>query len=73
MQIRKIKITLIVFFGLIVLSFAVLATAEENSITNKNIFLDSDQDGLSNDEEKAYGTNPNNADSDGNKQWLRST
>lgn len=65
MQIRKIKITLIVFFGLIVLSFAVLATAEENSITNKNIFLDSDQDGLSNDEEKAYGTNPNNADSDG--------
>ncbi|MDO8240588.1 MAG: hypothetical protein Q7T51_01190 [Candidatus Moranbacteria bacterium] len=39
--------------------------AEEQASTNKNIFLDSDQDGLSDEEEKTYGTNPQVADTDG--------
>ncbi|MDD5464642.1 MAG: hypothetical protein PHP62_05835, partial [Candidatus Moranbacteria bacterium] len=39
--------------------------AQEQASTHKNIFLDSDQDGLSDDEEKTYGTNPQVADTDG--------
>jgi hypothetical protein len=64
-KIKKIKITFLVFSGLIILSFAVFAIAQENSAGNKNIFLDSDQDGLTNDEEKMYGTDPYNPDTDG--------
>ena len=62
MKIKKIKLTFIVFVGLIMFSFSIFAFAEENS---KNIFQDSDQDGLSNEEEKSFGTNPYNADTDG--------
>ena len=65
MKIQKAKSTIVVFTALIVLSFAVFALAENNSSTNKNIFLDSDQDGLTNDEEKMYGTDPYKADTDG--------
>jgi hypothetical protein len=65
MKIKKIKTTFLVFSGLIVLSFAVFAIAQENSVNNKNIFEDSDQDGLTNAEEKMYGTDINNADTDG--------
>ncbi|MFA5776922.1 MAG: hypothetical protein WC906_00530 [Parcubacteria group bacterium] len=65
MKIKKIKITLLIFTGLIVFSFAVFALAQENSSTDKNIFLDSDQDGLTNEEEKSYGTDPHKADTDG--------
>lgn len=32
---------------------------------NKNIFGDSDQDGLSDEEERSYGTDSTNPDSDG--------
>ena len=51
--------------GLIILSFAFFSAAEEKATTDKNILLDSDQDGLSDAEEKTYGTDPLNVDTDG--------
>lgn len=65
MKIQKVKLTFAIFLGLVALGFGIFALAEENSESTKNIFQDSDQDGLSNDEEKTYGTNPNNPDTDG--------
>lgn len=65
MKIKNIQPSLIVLFILILSSVAFYSQAEEKAVTDKNIFLDSDQDGLSDIEEKTYGTNPNNADSDG--------
>lgn len=65
MDIKKIKITLIIFFGLLLFSFALFSYAQNNATSDKNIFLDSDQDGLSNVEEKMYGTDPYNPDTDG--------
>jgi len=65
MKVKKIKTTLLVFAGLVVLSSSVFAVAQENSSSNKNIFQDSDQDGLTNEEEKAYGTDPYKSDTDG--------
>lgn len=65
-NIQKLKIASFVFSSLFVLSFAVFSFADDkNGGSDKNIFQDTDQDGLSNDEEKLYGTNPNKADSDG--------
>ena len=58
------KFTLFLFFSLLVFSTAVFVFADESGST-KNIFQDSDQDGLSNDEEKLYGTDLMNKDSDG--------
>lgn len=52
------------FFGLLGLSMAFFVFAED-TVSTKNIFQDSDQDGLSNDEEGLYGTDPLNKDSDG--------
>lgn len=51
------------FFSLTLFSFGWLAMADE-STSGKNFFQDSDQDGLSNEEEKALGTDPDEADSD---------
>jgi hypothetical protein len=65
MKIRAIKLNLIIFVGLLILSFALFAYAQNNATTDNNIFLDSDQDGLSNVEEKMYGTDPYNPDTDG--------
>jgi hypothetical protein len=65
MKIKKIKTTLIIFSGLVILSFAFFSVAQENSSSDKNIFQDSDQDGLTNEEETAYGTDPYNPDTDG--------
>lgn len=64
-KIKNIQLSFIVLFALVLSSFSFYTYAEEKSVTNKNIFLDSDQDGLSDAEEKTYGTNPNKADSDG--------
>lgn len=64
MKIKKIRITLLVFSGLIILSFALFSVAQENS-SSKNIFQDSDGDNLSNEEELSYGTDPYNSDTDG--------
>lgn len=58
------KTSLFLFFSLVILSSAFFVMADE-SVTNKNIFQDSDLDGLSNEEEKLYGTDPLNRDTDG--------
>ena len=58
------KLTFFLFFGLIILSSAFFVFAENNS-SSSTIFNDSDQDGLSNDEEKLYGTDPTKKDTDG--------
>lgn len=47
------------------MSFGFYAAAENSSQGTKNIFQDSDQDGLSDQEEKLYGTDPMKADTDG--------
>jgi len=60
---NSIKWTLFLFFGLIVFSSAVFVFAE-NDVTTQDIFNDADQDGLSNDEEKLYGTDPAKKDTD---------
>ncbi len=65
MKIHNIKIALIIFVGLVVFGFAFFSVAQENSSSDINIFLDSDQDGLSDEEEKGYGTDPGNRDTDG--------
>jgi len=61
---KSARFTLFLFFGLLFLSSAFFVFADDSS-TAQNIFQDSDQDGLSNDEEKLYGTDPSNKDSDG--------
>jgi len=65
MKIINVKTNLFIFIGLIIFSFAFFVFAEDNSQSQNNIFMDSDQDGLSNEEEKSYGTDPNNPDTDG--------
>lgn len=49
---------------LILFAFVFIGHAEESANSGKNLFADYDQDGLSNDEEAAYGTDPHNADTD---------
>lgn len=58
------KFTLFLFFGLLFLSAAFFVFADSNTSSPMSIFQDSDQDGLSNEEEKLYGTDPNNPDTD---------
>lgn len=65
MKLSQRKLTLIIFSALCVGSFAFFVAAQQNPTNDKNIFLDSDQDGLSDDEERTYGTDPNNRDTDG--------
>ncbi len=52
------------FFGLLFLSMAFFVSASSD-LSGKNIFDDPDHDGLTNAEEKLYGTDPNNPDTDG--------
>lgn len=61
---KSTKFTLFLFFSLLVLSAGFFVFAAD-TVGTKNIFQDSDQDGLSNDEEKLYGTDPFNKDTDG--------
>ena len=65
MKIRNVKTSFLVLIGLIVLSLAFYVSAQVNSSSVGNIFLDSDQDGLSDEEEKSLGTDPYNKDTDG--------
>ncbi len=65
MKLKNINATLLILVGLLCLSLAFFVNATENSNGTKNIFLDSDQDGLTDAEEKTYGTNPQKADTDG--------
>lgn len=56
--------TFFVFVFLAVFSFGFMAIADEQEAITA-YFDDPDQDKLSTEEEKAYGTDPNNADTDG--------
>ena len=62
---KHTKYTFFIFLSLLFFSVAFFVLAEESTTSNKNIFQDVDQDGLSNDEEKLYGTNPSVKDTDG--------
>jgi hypothetical protein len=64
MKIKKINIPLFILAGLLVLSFGFFAMADEKNAA-ENIFLDFDQDGLSNEEEKIYKTDEKQKDTDG--------
>jgi hypothetical protein len=65
MKIKNISASFFVLASLIILSFAFYVGAEDNPNGSKSVFLDSDQDGLSDEEEKNYGTDPYNPDTDG--------
>jgi hypothetical protein len=63
-KVNDLKLTVLIIASLFILGQALLTLAEEKSNPEK-FFLDSDQDGLSDEEEKLYGTNPFNPDTDG--------
>lgn len=63
-KLKNIQLSFIVLASLIILSFAFFVSAQNNSETSNNIFTDSDQDGLSDQEEKIYGTDPHDKDTD---------
>ncbi|PIP26962.1 MAG: hypothetical protein COX30_04570 [Candidatus Moranbacteria bacterium CG23_combo_of_CG06-09_8_20_14_all_39_10] len=65
MKIKTIQLPFLVLSFLVIASFSFYVTAQENATTTNNIFLDSDQDGLSDEEEKLYGTDLRNSDTDG--------
>ena len=65
MRLKNVNTAIFVLVGLMCLSLAFFVGAEQNSKNTKNIFLDSDQDGLTDNEEKSYGTDPRNSDTDG--------
>lgn len=65
MKIKNVQLTILVFLGLVILSFSVYVSAQQNPNNSGNIFLDSDQDGLTDQEEKLYGTDSKNPDTDG--------
>ena len=64
MKTRNVKMSLFVLAALLVSSAAFFVVAQENSTTSNNVFLDSDQDGLTDEEEILYGTDPRNEDTD---------
>ena len=64
MKSRSILLPLFVFLVIVFSSFSFFVFADDNK-NEKSVLLDSDQDGLSDQEEKSYGTDPNNADTDG--------
>ncbi|MEK7598147.1 MAG: hypothetical protein AAB487_00215 [Patescibacteria group bacterium] len=65
MKIKNIKLSLLILGGLMIFSFAFFSYADNESNSNKNVVLDSDQDGLTDAEERTYGTNPQKSDTDG--------
>lgn len=64
MKIRSVNITVLVLAGLVFSSLAFYVRAQNESGGISSVFVDSDQDGLTDSEEKLYGTNPQNPDSD---------
>ncbi len=63
MKVIKIKTVAALVASLAMFAVTYFAMAENQN--SNNIFLDSDQDGLTNQEEKALGTDPNKFDTDG--------
>lgn len=63
MKIKNISLSFFILASLIVSSFAFYVGAENTN--SRSIFQDGDSDGLSNEEEKTYGTDPTKADTDG--------
>lgn len=61
---ERLRLPILVFSALIFTSFGFFSFASEN-FSGKNIFQDTDQDGLTNEEEQLYGTDPQKADTDG--------
>jgi len=61
---KNAKLSVSILAILLIASFSFFVVAQEKN-NAQNIFLDSDQDGLSDAEEKVYGTDPYNADTDG--------
>ena len=61
-KVNDLKLSVLFIASLFILGQAFLTLAVDKN--NSNLFLDSDQDGLSDQEEKTYGTDPNNADTD---------
>ncbi|MEF3692107.1 MAG: thrombospondin type 3 repeat-containing protein [Candidatus Moraniibacteriota bacterium] len=62
-EVKKIKLSLFIFCLLIFSGYSISILATDNS-SQDNIVLDSDLDGLSDEEELKHGTDPNNPDSD---------
>jgi len=65
MKLKNANRSILVLASLIFLSFALFVLAQNSSEETKNVFADYDQDGLTNGEEKAFGTDPRNPDTDG--------
>jgi len=61
---KSARASIFIFFCLLGFSVAFFVFAEDQ-VSNKSIFEDSDQDGLSNDEEALYKTDPIKKDTDG--------
>lgn len=61
---EKLRAPVFVFLFLLLIGFGSFSAAKEN-FSGKNIFQDADQDGLTDEEERLYRTNPQNSDSDG--------
>jgi hypothetical protein len=64
-KIKSLRISLLLLGSLMILSFAFFTTAQDKATTSNNVFLDSDQDGLADSEEKTLGTDPFKKDTDG--------
>lgn len=63
LEVKKIKITFLIFFLLLICGFSFSIVAQENS-SDDSVFSDIDQDGLSDEKETFYKTDPKNPDSD---------
>lgn len=57
--------TTFIFFVLLALSVGFYVSADEQDLKSYSLFQDADQDGLSDEEEKVFGTNPFVRDTDG--------
>src|SRR3989344_6442952 len=65
MKNSETRIAIIIFAVLFFIGFTVITAAQERSLSDQTLFQDFDQDGLSNEEEKLYGTDPEKSDTDG--------
>ena len=65
MDIQHARKVLRIFSWVLVAGFGFFVLANTPQTINKVVFGDTDQDGLSDEEEKTYGTDPTNKDTDG--------